>query len=175
MFEAWEETKETPVLDPFKLRREVIWLNKKITIERKIVCYKEWYKNGIILMHDLLKDDGSIKTLVELETEHNFQIKVMDYNSLVDAIPFEWKRALKQMRIPAQAVSNQEQPYVTCNGRLMALGITSNRDIYWMLVTKKQTKPNCANKWCGLFNIDTEDWKMIFTLYASIKDTRVKY
>jgi hypothetical protein len=174
LFEAWEKTKEDPGLDPFKLRREIIWLNKKITINRKVVCYKEWYKNGIILLHDLLKEDGSIKTLVELETEHHFHIRIMDYNSLIDAIPTHWKGALKRMRIPAQAVSNKEQPYVTCSGRLMALGVTSNRDIYWEMVAKKQTKPNCANKWCGLFNIDTEDWKFIFKVYSSIKDTKVK-
>jgi hypothetical protein len=30
LFESWEKTKEDPKEDPFKLRREVIWLNGKI-------------------------------------------------------------------------------------------------------------------------------------------------
>jgi Fe2+ transport system protein FeoA len=73
-------------------------------------------------------------------------ITVMEYNGLITAIPASWKRAVKKMRIPEQAISNQEQPYVTCNNRLMALGIVTNKDVYWELVTKKQIKPNCADK-----------------------------
>ena len=174
LFEAWGKVKEDSGEDPFKLRREIIWMNRNITIAGKVVCYKDWYKNGIILMHDILKEDGDFKSILDLEAEHNIQIKVMDYNSLLDAIPAAWKRALKKMKIPTQAISNQEQPYLTCSNRLLALGIISNRDIYWEMIAKKKIKPICVNKWCTTFNIEAEDWKSIFKLYANIKDTRTK-
>jgi hypothetical protein len=64
----------------------------------------------------------------------------MEYNSLIAAIPVQWKRAVKQMRIPAEAISAQEQSFITCNNRLMALGIVTNRDVYWELVANKRTK-----------------------------------
>jgi hypothetical protein len=133
-----------------------------------------WYKNGIILLHDILKEDGEFKSVLDLETEYHIQIRVMDYNSLLAAIPIAWKRAVKKMKIPNQAVSNQEQPYLTCSGRLMALGIISNRDIYWEMVSKKTIKPICANMWCEMFNIEMDDWKSIYNLYTKIKDTRSK-
>jgi hypothetical protein len=174
LFESWEKVKEQPGGDAFKIRREIIWLNKNIEIEGKVVCYKDWYRNGIILIHDLVKEAGSLKTSVELELEFNIKPKVMEYNSLIAALPIHWKRALKQMKIPSQAVSNQEQPFVTCSGRLMALGIIENRDVYWELIKKRKLKPICVTKWCNMFNIEMDNWKTIFKVYAAIKDSRTK-
>ena len=174
LFVAWNKTKEDPESDPFKLRREIIWLNKSIVLGGKVLCYKEWYRKGIIMLHDLVKEDGSMKSIMELETEFDIQIKPMEYNSLITVIPVHWKRKLKQMKIPSQAVSNKEQPFILCNDRLMALGIVTNKDVYWEMVRKKQTKPICIMKWCDLFNIDAEDWKIIFKTYAAIKDSRTK-
>jgi hypothetical protein len=174
LFVAWNKTKDEPEGDAFKLRREILWLNKKITLRGKVLCYKDWYKKGIIMVHDLVREDGSMKSITELETEFDIQIKAMDYNSLITVIPVLWKRKLKQMKIPAQAVSNQEQPFIACNGRLMALGVATNKDVYWKLVKKKQTKPICIINWCDLFNISIEDWKIIFKPFAEIKDSRTK-
>jgi hypothetical protein len=174
LFEAWNKTKEDPKEDPFNLRREILWLNKNIKIGGNVVCYKDWYKKGIIILHDILKEDGGFKTREMLEAEFLIQISIMEYNGLIDAIPAIWKRAIRKMKIPAQAVSNNEQPYIQCCGRLMALGIVCNRDVYWELVKKKQIKPICAEKWCNMFNIEKDDWKTIYTYYASIKDTRMK-
>jgi hypothetical protein len=84
-------TKEDPKEDPFKLRREVLWLNKFITVQKREVCYKDWYKKGIIILHDILNDDGSFKTQVTLETEFHVQGGTMAYNSFVAAIPSSWK------------------------------------------------------------------------------------
>ena len=43
------------------------------------------------------------------------------------------------MKIPAQAVSNNEQPFIQLgNGRLMALSIVSNKDVYWELAKKSR-------------------------------------
>ena len=125
---------------PVQDKERNLWLNRNITIGRKVkkvMCYKDWYKNGIILIHDLVKEDGNMKTLAELEAEFNIQVRPMDYNSLISAIPTNWKKALKQMRIPAQAVSSQEQPYIKCSGRLLALGIITNRYVCWKLIRRK--------------------------------------
>ena len=177
LFEAWNKIKECPEDDPFKVRREVLWFNKLITTggkKGKLICYKDWYKSGIVFIHDIVNEDGNIKSIEELETEFNIQISPMDYNSLITSIPVKWKRILKKMRIPVQAISNKEQPYLVCSGRLTALGILTNKDVYWELVRKKQTVPICIHKWCNLFNISTEEWKIIFKPYMAIKEVRTK-
>ena len=95
------------------------------------------------MFHDLIKEDGSFKDIQELGVEFNVDIKTMEYTGLISAIPQQWKRA-RNMQIPAHAVSNQEQLFITCNNRQMALGIVANRDVYWELGTKMCTTPICA-------------------------------
>ena len=98
----------------------------------------------------------------------------MEYKSLKSAIPQKWKRRMNTMKIPANAISNLEQPYIKCNNRLLALGIATNKDVYWELVSRKQVKPIVAQKWCERYEIHEDDWKLVFKYYAEIKDTKLK-
>jgi hypothetical protein len=176
LFEAWNKTKENTEEDPFKIRREIIWFNKKIKIRGREICYKHWYSKGIIMIHDLLEENGDIKSPARLEEAFNLPIKLMAYNSLISAIPQEWKRALKKMKIPHQAISSAEQPFISCNNRLIAISILTNKDVYWELVRKKKTRPICADKWAARYEIEmaNDGWKAIYKSYSGIKDTRMK-
>jgi hypothetical protein len=133
-----------------------------------------WYRKGIVLLHDILEEDGSMKRPEKLAEEYDFNIKVMEYNALILAIPYTWKKAIKAMKIPRQAISNLEQPYVSCNNRLLALSIAVNRDVYWELVARKRTMPISAIKWCNRYQMSLEEWKQVFRYYAIIPDTRLK-
>jgi hypothetical protein len=174
LFDAWWKTKVDPMDDPFKVRREVLWLNKNILIRKKEVLFKDWYSNGIIILHDILDERGNVKSVQALSREYGFEVKVMEYNSLVSAIPQIWKRCVKTMRIPIEAINNSEQLFLSCNERTLALGITTNRDVYWEFVTRKQIKPIAALKWCTEFNIPEDDWLKIFKTYAELRDTKLK-
>ena len=174
LFEAWKKTVEEPKEDPFKIRREVLWFNKHIQINKKEVYFKEWSDKGIIMFHDILDDRGNIKSVQEISREYNFEMKVMEYNSLVSTIPQNWKRTVKTMRIPKEAISNKEQLFLSCNKRILALGITKNRDVYWEFVTRKLMKPIAAHKWCTEFDIPEDEWLSVFKTYATLKDTKLK-
>jgi hypothetical protein len=49
--------------------------------------------------------------------EYGPSIKAMEYNGLISAIPENWKKAVKAMKIPKHAISNLEQHYISCNKR----------------------------------------------------------
>jgi hypothetical protein len=168
-----------PGEDPFKIRREVLWLNKKIQIGRKNrnikeVFYRKWYEKGIIRFHDILDDRRNIKSIQELTREYGVEVQMMEYNRLIYAIPQSWKRSVKKMRIPKEAISNKEQLFVITNNRTLALGVTKNRDIYWELVSRKQIKPIVTHKWCTALDIPEDEWMSVFKTYASLKDTKLK-
>ena len=174
VFKAWTKLKEPPLDDPFKLRREVLWWNKEICIKKKEMFYKNWLNKGIITLHDILNEEGSFKTKETLEEEFNLPVGIMEYNSLKLAIPLKWKRCVKTMKIPTQAISNLEQPFVKCNDRILALGIATNKDVYWELVTRKQIKSIVAPKWCERYEIPEENWKSVFKDFSEIKDSKMK-
>jgi hypothetical protein len=174
VYKSWTKIRDEPLEDPFKLRREILWWNKEITIKKKEMFFKAWFDGGITTFHDILEENGNFKTKTKLEEEFNIPIRIMDYNSLKLAIPVSWKRNVKKMRIPDNAISNLEQPFIKCNNNLLALGIVTNKDIYWELVAKKQVKPIVAQKWCERYEIADEDWKVVFKNYAEIKDAKLK-
>jgi hypothetical protein len=173
LFETWGKTSLDPEDDPFKIRREVLWLNKNVQIGRKEVYYKQWYEKGIIILHDILDDRGNIKSIPELSIEYDIEIKTMEYNSLISAIPQSWKMGVKSMRIQKDAISNKEQLFISCNKRILALGITTSKDLYWEMVNRKQVKPIVAQKWFSAFNIPDEDWTTVFKTYSELKDTKL--
>jgi hypothetical protein len=174
LFKAWGKITATPGDDPFKIRREVLWRNKNIQITKKEVYYKQWHNKGILIFHDILDERGNIRSIQELSQRYDLEIKTMEYVSLVFAIPQNWKRCVKTMRIPNEAISNIEQLYLVCNNRTMPLGLITNRDVYWEFVSKKQIKPIVAHKWCTEFNIPEEDWLSVFKTYADLRDTKLK-
>jgi hypothetical protein len=49
----------------------------------------------IIFIQDLVDDNGQIMNKQKLEHKLQFQIKPLRYESLISAIPNEWKRILK--------------------------------------------------------------------------------
>jgi hypothetical protein len=174
LFEAWATAEVALGEDPFKIRREILWQNKNIKINKKEVCYKKWYDKGIIMLHDILDERGNFLECRTLSDKFGIAIGFMEYNGLKSAIPQNWKRAVKKMSIPQQAISSQEQPFLNCNNRLLALSIVLNRDIYWELVSRKMTRPICALKWCTKYEIGDEAWKTIYKQYSIIKDTKLK-
>jgi hypothetical protein len=174
LFEAWNKIRKPPGDDPFKLRREILWHNKAIMIRGKEIYYKKWHEKGILILHDIVNENGDFKELEILKDEFGINISVMEYNSLKSSIPSPWRKALKKMRIPKEAISGEELLFLDCSNRLLALSIAKNCDAYWELVSKKQDKPNCVAIWCNEYNIEAENWKSIFRFYSTIKDTRLK-
>jgi hypothetical protein len=174
VFEAWEKSKVDPEGDPFKIRREILWQNKYINIKKKEMFYEDWYKNGIVLYHDIIDEKGEFKSEEKLQAEFKVKIKVMDYNSLKLAIPRSWKEQVKGMKIPPNAISSDELPFFSCGKQPFAISILQNRNVYWEYVSRKETTPASAQKWCREYNIDIEHWKLIYKFYATIKDTKLK-
>jgi hypothetical protein len=176
LFQAWNKTKTKTenITDPFQIRRQILWNNENIKISGKEISYKKWYDKGIIMLHDIVKENGDFKSAEELTNEFNIPIKVLEYNGLKSAIPQMWRTGIKTMKIPAMAISNAEQLFMNCSNGLAAISILSNKEIYWAFVKKKATRPICALKWCEQLNIDMEQWKLLYLVYAGTKDTKIK-
>ena len=126
------------------------------------------------MFHDILDERGNFLERQTLSNKFETAIGFLEYSGLIAAIPQNWKRVVKNMTIPEQAISSQEQPFLNCSKRLLALSILLNRDIYWELVSRKMTRPVCALKWCTRYKIEVDVWKTIYKQYANIKDTKLK-
>ena len=71
--------------------REILWLNSYIRVNNKVLYYAECIRNQILTIGDLYHDNILLdRHLINMLYDTN--ITVMGYNSLISAIPREWKR-----------------------------------------------------------------------------------
>ena len=71
---------------------QIIWNNSSIRITNCAVFWLDWYDIGIKCFKDMLSTSGDILTFLQFKEKYDFNINVLNYFSLVYAIPQKWKR-----------------------------------------------------------------------------------
>ena len=143
-----------------------LWYNQNIKIDNSYVFYKKWYEKGIFLLKDLYDDNGTILSYIRLQNRYGFRDNVMNYLSIIHAIPTE----LKQMQF-----TRDRQVVPT----LFGCDITklSSKSIYAALIEKIEIEPTSINSWATRDNINftVEEWSKIYILpFTLTKSTRLR-
>ena len=98
-FKLSTDSKEIPVYD------QIIWNNRNIRLDRKTIFITEWYKKGIIYIHDLLNADFNFLSLTGFKKQFSVQCPFTIYYGLINAIPKTWKSSLCNTAAPANRLS----------------------------------------------------------------------
>ena len=91
---AWTTVKYEKLTSPKKevLLKQCLWLNSYIRVQNKPVFYKTMFEKGIVNLQDIMKNNCVFLTYRELCVKFDCVFNIMEYNSLLSAIP--WKRIL---------------------------------------------------------------------------------
>jgi hypothetical protein len=171
-FEAKEITQKPST--PFNIRRECLWLNKNIKVNNNELKGALWHNSGINIIHDIVNENGKFLTTAEIETKFGIKCDTLKYNTLKDAIPLEWRKVLQSMKIPQEAISFQETLALNIQNRTINIDNITNKDIYWIFVRNIQKKPIITERSWQKLEITDEQWKEIFTIPSTIRDTKIK-
>jgi exonuclease III len=161
-------------IDAYDIRRQWLWMNKFIKVNKKEIKWKMWSDKGIQIIHDLIDSQGNFKTIANLEEQYGLKCDFLKYNSLKDAIPKVWREKLKIIKIPINEISSDESPRVKTKKGMIPTKQTTNKMIYWELVEKIRITPIIKDKWIKEFNLDQERWEEIFEVPKVIRDTRIR-
>ena len=74
----------------YDIRRQWLWMNQHIKINKKEVQWKTWSDKGVKIIHDVVDGNGNFKTINTLEQEYGLKCDFLKYNSLKDAITKTW-------------------------------------------------------------------------------------
>ena len=99
---------------------------------------------------------------------------VLLYNKLKDAIPKEWRKIVKTMKVKVEAIDFKEQIHLNINNNPKNLNLIKNKDIYWIFVNKIKIKPIIIDKFKRELGIDEDRWKSIFTIPRVIRNTKIR-
>ena len=84
---------------------QIIWLNSHIRVNERPILWTKPLIRGLMYTHQLCKD-GQFKSARQMYTE--FGLTVMEYNSIVSALPKAWKKD-KSILICKRSITNYER------------------------------------------------------------------
>ena len=76
---------------------QVLWYNSHIRVNGKIFLWQRCYAAGLIYVSQLFAGGEIISVRTALSS---FNLSLMDFNSLVSAIPKEWRRSFRNSQLP---------------------------------------------------------------------------
>ena len=107
ILKAWVEINYkqiTPLTDVNELMHQCFWFNNHIRVQNKPIFYKHMVSKHILDMSDLLKSRNTFFSYADICDKYNCQFNIMDYNSLMSAIP--WKNRLKEQHDPSNRIQD---------------------------------------------------------------------
>ena len=72
-----------------RVENQILWWNSRIHINNKPIRWDKAYKKGLLYVHQLYNADGMLKSALEINRA--FDLNFMEYNSIVTAIPKNWR------------------------------------------------------------------------------------
>ena len=177
---AWGECKqlsETSPKDPWDIRRESLFFNKNRIIDGQYISgkYFHWYRNGIFTLHDILDNQGNFLSPGDIENIFKIRVNVMEYNSLKDSVPMEWRRQIRKICIAKNAISKEETAYITIKNIPTPISLLKNKDVYWLLANQTNIRPKCIARWELKFPNYIFRWPDIFKMvFETVRCTNLQ-
>jgi len=122
-----------PKLNANEFKKEIIWNNRFIRINRKTIYYKTWVNKGILRISDLIDTDDHFLSFENSKCKFGVRCTFLDYAGVLAAIPKAWKS-----EIVGNIVKGDGKPLKTfSNGH----AISSTRKARLMLAEKSFSPP----------------------------------
>ncbi len=160
ILQCWFEIVCSPVLTARDIYAEPLWLNSNILIDMQPAFYRRWWESRIRYVCDICNSDGSIMTRQELEGTFKINISCMEYNGIVSAIPRKWRQTIQGQSI----CFRNDDIYVNINGHKKVLYELRCKDYYNFFIGIIAKLPTAVAKWNETYNIDEQEWEIIFGL-----------
>ena len=96
MLQYWFEFKDLQSNKMSCTNKTTIWNNQDIKIDNKTIFFRTWFDKGVHTVKDLVDQNLDFLTYEEFQLRYQLQTNFLTYYGLINAIPQEYKKALKQ-------------------------------------------------------------------------------
>lgn len=180
--DMWYQTYSVAPCGQNQILRERLWMNCFILVNNKPLRggYELWKDNGIIHIKDIVNEDLScfLKPL-ELENKYSITVDLMRYNSLISAIPREWKTTVflkEKSFIRAVGETDALVPLLPFKDTFLSILGFTNKLFSRLLVEREFVQPTALAKWTSIHpELSNANWRQIFTHpYVIVKSTKIQ-
>jgi hypothetical protein len=175
LFATWANLHYNEPSDTLAYYEQIVWNNSLIKIGGKMAKYTTWKESGIYFIHQLIDKNGKILSKDLLERKYNITCPYLQYESLVHAIPKEWKK-----QIASDNINSDRNPIFKCNiyytKDTKEIGSTDTREVYWHFIDKITQRPTSEAKWIEKTELDVtvNEWQIIYKMpYGLTRDINI--
>ena len=166
VLESWTEIYSSKPSNTREILNEYILYNKHIIIAKKTLSidrFPNTFGNNVKII-DILDDNGDILKRSLLNERLSSNISQMTYNSLLSAIPKEWKRKLKEKSVN-MTDKLTDSIKLKCNDVFISLDKITSKKMYNELIQRLVVPPIAIENWIDIYPfLEKHDWKYTFTL-----------
>ena len=162
---AWFSFKRDPTT-PLEVRREIIVLNRYISIDNQYFYNKKLILNNLIMIHNFFNENGTPIKYDTFVQNHGNIISRFKYMTIIDAIPLGWRKILKTKTIEADCCNINEDPFCQINKVDRNVFRMTSRELYWAMIYNNLLQPSCIQAWNLRLHtqIQNATWEKIFIL-----------
>lgn len=106
MLQYWFEFKNTQDNTDRYTKKMIIWNNRDIKINNKMIFLSTWFDKGISTLEHLLDPNLNFLTFEEFKLRYQLQTNFLTYYGVINAIPKECKRSIRQTDPPQEPLEN---------------------------------------------------------------------
>ena len=171
LLNCWFSIKNKKPTTVDEILNEYLFYNRFILVNKSCLELSIVDNNKRLLqtkMIDLIKLDSSLLNFQDMSTKFSSQLTLMQYYSIIKAIPPNWKSKLKLFN----PTYHEKKNYVislSIEKVLKPINMLDNNNIYWEIIHSKSEPPTSLETWINLYPfLETVDWKPIFTLVYNV-------
>lgn len=147
---------------------QIIWNNHLVKINNSIFYFSKLHEAGLLYVKDLFRDNGSPISYREFCDKFNVtRFPFTKFFGMLLAIPSTWKSPFQGgIDLPPS------DPFINTISKIPKL----SRQIYAHLIRRISIPPRVIVKWNLLFDLNDDDWNVIFRIpFHSLRETKVQY
>ena len=177
VLKAWKEVKYNKTQSATDILNQIIWYNSSLKFGKSKIVFEEMVNKGIIKLHQLCKENGSLRTYQELCNEYELNRNLyLQYMGLCHAIPAVWKHKIRANQI----LKNFPDCPILHQGEIKSLLDIDNKSLYALSIEKKIDVSKACKTFSEKYDVSKEEWKLIYAnphklgITNKIKETQYK-
>ena len=177
VLKIWFNTNNNMPQSVSEILNEFIFENKFILVGNEVITIKTInapLPNSTTLL-DIININGSLMTLDELNAKYEMNINNLTYNTIISAIPKEWKVKLKTENYNFQNYDNNmniDIPHMYIKSKQKNILELESKDINNELIARKIKPLTVIDTWLDIYPfLNDIDWSLVFKLpYKTVKE-----
>ena len=165
VLQSWKDIQYDKVHSIADIKEQYLWYNQCIPSNSNKSDMQSYINSGIIRMKDIIKGNGSFKSIQEMTMEYNIDHNsFLFYQSIINAIPKHWKSILKGNGKLVKNITDEDP-----SSNKYDIIKTPYKQIYNDLVINKKGTSKANVKYSVMFDISDEQWQTYYKLYIKTK------